>query len=277
MSALLVACGGNDLKNPSELDLICESGIVVPDSLPIISVHVVTGLEQLELTLATAKENYTNSDACIPFYLTVTNTGDEPLVLTEEQIEQLNDINIGFYRQSGLRFQEDFYPSHENSILDVMHWPPGEQLEFSAITPMDRIEVYTPPRAAYTPPGAAYTEIIWGASLRDSSASFDIRPVQANVTVENRVWVAPIESSPMLNAFVPGQLLVAFEDSVNLKKAEEIIAANDSYIVKTLSSFRSGIVLVDIPPDKTTQEMIDYFKAIPEIRSAERNHISGIP
>ena len=257
----LQACGGKEvefevdpgLNFEADLDLICESHSFNYHDFKVKSIHYGARLEQVEVQLATLKEEYSTDDACIPFSVVVTNKGEAPLYLTDEQLVQLNDNSVGFYGQGSRLFKETLVPVADDPILHGEPWLPGVQLEFAAFVTSDRIKLYTP---SYLTGKIK----IWNASFQGPSPLLGVTSVEANVTVyPDQVSGGEIE------------LVVRFNDGVNLSQAEAIIDASGSAIKSTISFDFIPAMLVVIPPNKSIEEMINYFELDPLVKYAARN------
>lgn len=259
----LQSCGGKDIELEADLDVICESQSFNADTFKVKSIHYGTQLEQVEVQLATLKEEYSSDDACIPFSVVATNKGAVPIYLTDEQLVKLNDNSIGLYGKGARVFTESLVPVEDNPILHGEPWQPGVQLEFLAFIKLDRIKLYTP---------SYLTETIkvWDASFQGPSPLLGITSVNALVTVHPYQWpVAPL-------SFTANELVVRFNDGVDMSQAEAIIAASGSAIKSTVSFDFLPTMLVIIPPNKSVDEMINYFELDPLVKFADRNDIVTI-
>lgn len=249
----LQACGGKEVEFEADLDLICESQSFNYHDFKVKSIHYGTRLEQVEVLLATFKEEYSTDDACIPISVVVTNKSETPLYLTDEQLVQLNDNSVGFYGQGARLFKETLVPVADHPILHGEPWLPGAQLEFAAFVTLDRIKLYTP---SYL----TGTIKIWNASFQGPSPLLGVTSVKANVTVyPDQVSGGEVE------------LVVRFNDGVDLSQAEAIIDASGSAIKSTINFDLIPTMLVVIPPNKSIEEMIDYFELDPLVKYAARN------
>lgn len=258
---VLQACGGKDVEFEADpdlnfeanLDLICENQSFNYHNFKVKSIHYGAQLAQVEVQLATLKDGYSTDDACIPFSVVVTNKGEAPLHLTDEQLVQLNDNSVGFYGQGSRLFKETLVPVADDPILHGEPWLPGAQLEFAAFMTLDRIKLYTPSYLT----GAVE---VWNASFQGPSPLLGVTAVNALVTVH---------SDQMPGGEV--ELVVRFNDGVDLTQAEAIIAASGSAIKSTISFDFLPTMLVIIPPNKSIDEMIHYFEQDPLVKYATRN------
>lgn len=249
----LQACGGRDVEFETDLDSICESQVFNADTFKVKSTHYGTQLEQVEVRLATLKEEYSSDDACIPFSLVATNTGGDPLYLTDEQLIQLNDNSIGLYGKGVRVFKESLVPVEDNPILQGEPWQPGAQLEFAAFIKFERIKLYAP---------FYFTETtnVLDASFQGPSPLLGVTSVNALVTVHS-------------DQFSGGgtELVVRFNDGVDQNQAEAIIAASGSTIKGTINFDFLPMMLIIIPTNKSIDEMINYFELDPLVKFADRN------
>jgi hypothetical protein len=257
----LQACGGKDVEFETDLDLnfeadldsICESQSFNVDAFKVKSTHYGTQLEQVEVQLATLKEEYSSDDACIPFSVVATNKGADPIYLTDEQLVQLNSNSIGLYGKGTRVFAESLVPVEDNPILHGEPWQPGVQLEFAAFIKFERIKLYAP--SYFTD-----TNKVLDASFQGPSTLLGMTKVNALVTVD------PAN-------FTTNEVVVGFNDGVDLSQAEAIIAASGSAIKSTIISGSVLAILVIIPPDKSIDAMINYFELDPSVKYAQRNDI----
>jgi hypothetical protein len=67
------------------------------------------------------------------------------------------------------------------------------------------------------------------------------------------------------------ELVVRFNDGVEVGQAEALIAASGSTIKGTISFDFLPTMLIIIPSNKTIEEMINYFQADPLVKFADRN------
>ena len=67
------------------------------------------------------------------------------------------------------------------------------------------------------------------------------------------------------------EVVVRFNDGVDLSQAEAVIAASGSAIKGTISFDFLPMMLVMSPPDKSIDEMIHYFELDPLVKFADRN------
>lgn len=253
------ACGGKEvefevdpnLNSEADLDSICESQSFNPDTFKVKSTHYGTQLEQVEVQLATLKEEYSTDDACIPFSVIATNKGADPIYLSDEQLVQLNSNSIGLYAKGSRAFQESLVPVDENPVLHGEPWQPGVQLEFVAFIKSERIQLYAPSYS--TEP----TKVL-NASFQGPSPLLGVTSVNALITIDPTNFTAE-------------EVVVRFNDGVHLSQAEAIVAASGSAIKGTISFDFLPMMLVLLPPDKSIDEMISYFELDPLVKFAERN------
>lgn len=255
----LQACGGKDIEfeaDPdlnfeADLDSICESQSFNANTFKVKSTHYGTQLEQVEVQLATLKEGYSSDDACIPFSVVATNRGADPIYLTDEQLIKLNSNSIGLYAKGSRAFQELLAPAEENPILHGEPWQPGVQLEFTAFIKFERIMLYAP---------SYFTETnrVLDASFQGPSPLLGVTSVNARISIDEANFNAK-------------EVVVRFNDGVDLSQAEAVIAASGSAIKGTISFDFLPMMLVMAPPDKSIDEMIHYFELDPLVKFADRN------
>lgn len=70
--------------------------------------------------------------------------------------------------------------------------------------------------------------------------------------------------------YVPGQVLVKFQEDVGEEKAEDIVREEGGTVRSILG--RTGIYLVVLPEGTDVMEAVERFSARPEIRYAEPNY-----
>ena len=255
----LQACGGKDIEfevDPDlnfegDLDSICESQSFNADTFKVKSTHYGTQLEQVEVQLATLKEEYGSDDACIPFSVIATNKGTAPIYLTDEQLVQLNSNGIGLYVKGVRAFLQSLEPVEDNAVLHGEPWQSGVQLEFVAFVKSERIQLYAPSYS--TEP----TKVL-NASFQGPSPLLGVTSVNALVTIDSANFTAE-------------EVVVRFNDGVDLSQAEAIVAASGGAIKGAISFDFLPMMLVMVPPDKSIDEMINYFELDPLIKFAERN------
>lgn len=263
----LQACGGKDvefgtdpdLNFEADLDLICESQSFNAETFKVKSTRYGTQLEQVEVQLATLKEEYSSDDACIPFSVVATNKGADPIYLTDEQLVRLNSNSIGLYGKGTRAFQESLVPIEDNPILHGEPWQPGEQLRFAGFIKSEKIKLYAP---------SLFTETnrVLDASFQGPSALLGMTSVNALVTIHP-------------DQFSGGgtELVVRFNDGVELSQAEALIAASGSTIKGTIAFDFLPVMLVIIPSNKSIDAMIDYFELDPLVKFADRNDTVTFP
>lgn len=266
VAVVLQACGGKDvefetdpyLNVEADLDSICESQTFDAGSFKVKSIRYGTQLEQVEVQLATLKEEYGGDDACIPFSVIATNKGSAPIYLTDEQLVKLNSNSVGVYAKGSRAFQEFLVPIEDSPIFLGEPWQPGAQLKFSAFIKLDRIKLYAPSFLTET------TKVL-DASFQGPSPLLGMASVNALVTFHPAQW--PFDQTN----FIADELMVGFNDGVDLSQAETIIAASGSAIKSTISFDFLPAALVIIPRDKSIDEMINYFELDPAVKYAHRN------
>ena len=258
IAVALQACGGKEIEFEANLDLICASQSFNAEDFKVKSIDYGRQLQQLEVQLATVKEEYSSDDVCIPFSVVVTNTGTEPLQLTSEQLAQLNGNSLGFYGEGARVFEEPFFPVKENPVLNGEPWLPGAQLELAAFIDLDRIKLYTPTHLINA-------QKVWDASFQGPSPLLGITAINAPVTIN------PHES-PVEN-YRAQEVIVSFYDSVDIGRAEAVIAESGCAIKGSLKLGSSVTLLVAIPPQKSISAMIDYFELDSSVKYAMENDI----
>lgn len=251
VAVALLACGGKDVKVEADLDLICESQRFNSDDFNVKSIRYGTQLEHLEVRLATLKGEYGSDDDCIPFSLVVTNTGVDPLYLTGEQLAKLNDNSVGLYSKGTRVFKQALVPVEDNPILHGEPWKPGAQLEFAAFIKADRLKLYAPSYLTST------TNVL-NASFQGPSPLLGVTAINALISIEPANLTA-------------SEVIVGFDDGVDLNQAEAIIAASGAGIKSTINFNLSPAILVLVPPNKTIDDMIQYFERDPSVKYAHRN------
>jgi hypothetical protein len=218
-AVVLQACGGKDVEFEGELDLIveadldliCESQSFNVDAFKIKKVNYGPRLEQVEVQLATLKDDYSSNDACIPFSVIATNKGVNPIYLTDEQLVQLNENNIGLYGKDGRAFMEPLVPIEDSPILQGEPWQPGAQLRFAGFIKSEKIKLYAP---------SIFTVInrVLDASFQGPSTLLGITSVNARVSIH-----------PDHFSGGGAELVVRFNDGVKVEQAEALIAASERY------------------------------------------------
>ena len=68
-------------------------------------------------------------------------------------------------------------------------------------------------------------------------------------------------------AYVPGHVLVKFNDGVSMDRIEEIVAGQNARIDRKLG--RIGVYLVILPDGADVKDAVDRFNAFSEVRYAE--------
>ena len=72
---------------------------------------------------------------------------------------------------------------------------------------------------------------------------------------------------PAASAYVPGHVLIKFNDGVAMGRIEEIVAGEDARIERKLG--RIGVYLVILPEGADVMDAVARFAAFPEVRYAE--------
>ena len=72
---------------------------------------------------------------------------------------------------------------------------------------------------------------------------------------------------PPKPAYVPGHVLVKFNDGVAMERIGEIVAGENARIERKLG--RIGVYLVILPEGADVEEAVDRFTAFPEVQYAE--------
>jgi hypothetical protein len=70
--------------------------------------------------------------------------------------------------------------------------------------------------------------------------------------------------------FVPGQVLVKFNEGVSEDRIEEIVRAEGGQVKDIIG--RTGVYLITIPEKVDTREAVNRFSARPEVLYAEPNY-----
>jgi thermitase len=83
------------------------------------------------------------------------------------------------------------------------------------------------------------------------------------------VPVSGMSRKPPEPAYVPGQVVVKFQEGVSRERIEQIVKAENGTIEKVLA--RSGLHLVYIERDRDVMGAVTNFGAYPEVQHAEPN------
>ena len=73
-------------------------------------------------------------------------------------------------------------------------------------------------------------------------------------------------------AYVPGQVVVKFQEGVSRERIGQIVAAENGTVEKVLA--RSGLHLVYIGPDRDVMDAVTSFGEYPEVQYAEPNYMA---
>jgi len=84
-----------------------------------------------------------------------------------------------------------------------------------------------------------------------------------------------LSRKPSEPSYVPGQVILKFQDDVSRERAMDIIAAEGCTVMKVLK--RSGLHLVTLPADRKVLSAVDSFSAYPEVLYAEPNYQTAQP
>jgi hypothetical protein len=71
-------------------------------------------------------------------------------------------------------------------------------------------------------------------------------------------------------SYVPGQIVVKFNESVDSARSMEIVEAEGGSIKTVLK--RTGLHLVLLPEGRSVEEAVERFQRYPEVLSAEPNY-----
>ncbi len=73
-------------------------------------------------------------------------------------------------------------------------------------------------------------------------------------------------------AYVPGQVVVKFQEGVSRERIEQIVAAENGTVEKVLA--RSGLHLVRLEQGQDVMDAVASFGEYPEVQYAEPNYIA---
>lgn len=226
----------------------------------------------LDITYSTTAINFTVEDQCVPVFLQLTNSGTEVITLTEEQAASLSDMSLGLYGSGTRIFVTSFITQSGAAINAGDFLQPGESTYFTASITRTRLELYSLPV-----PGGG---IVQTAANQQGPFNptglprlFSLKRFDITYDVDfGSLPISRISESGAGTSFVAGEVIVGFNSDVTLAQAEEIVRMHNCHIHPVGTTFSRYLVL-DIPLDKTTTEMIDTFLTHPEVRYGERNNI----
>jgi hypothetical protein len=216
----------------------------------------------LEIQFGTSKEEYNIEDSCIPISLVLTNRGSEIINLNEEEAVEILNSTIGIYNNSRL-FEINLSHTEGATIQAGPFLQPDEYCILSATVNKNRIVMYFPPPLG----GGSFQRSLnfqgpWGI------LGFGRLDIIINIDY-GRLHDFRTYESGAGSLFVPGQLVVGYQDSITLENAEKFVYDNDCYISGDFSEL--VFLVITIPFNRSTGEMIEILGVSPLVTTIGRN------
>jgi len=149
----------------------------------------------------------------------------------------------------------------------------GEVLEFEAEIPVDRLLLY------YTSGQKLEVQGPFAAGPH----RFPIKSVVIQIeepVKEKKLWAQtrPPDKGSIPGKYVPGDLMVQFNQGISLQKAEELVASLHCRIGAVMVNVPGFPVsmMVRFPPDRTIEDAIDQFKKSGKVDAAGPNSLLSI-
>ena len=224
------------------------------------------------MVFGTLRSEYGARDACVPVSLTLMNRGNAILSLSQAQATALTDMTVGVYTNSRL-FEDSLEHRAGAAVGPGPFLSPEESTTFATVIDQHRFALYSVPPLG----GGVIRRSLNLEGPFGTGSLFELGRIDFVVDVDFGVLPDHRVADPAAGVeFVEGELLVGFVNAVPLADAEEIVRRHGSHIVDA-SLFRDlGSLLVSIPFDRTTGEIIAELTLEPDVRYASRNDFSTI-